>query len=150
MWDFVQFLGEIISASDNEPVPEQLYLYELNGIIQAVHRLDGHYLLYSLDDVDRALGAVRLTPGDNRLFLITNKMSERPDFPDPTVTLSAESGALISHGNIPIKVGRGNFYLTQVDLSLPDINILSAEQGLTLSVSEHDQIKGWWPVIIVQ
>jgi hypothetical protein len=59
-----------IFSDDLRLLPSKLYLVDLYGKPYALGSSDGGYALYSIDDVDRALGAVRLHADLNHLVLV--------------------------------------------------------------------------------
>jgi hypothetical protein len=149
-YDLRQFLKEIISAADRESVPEQLYLHEFQGRILAAHHPGEKMFLYSLDDVDRALGAVRLSAGVNRLFFLA-KSGER-SFGESSFefVLTSEAGGFpTTLGTISGVINYGQFYLVQVDFSLEHRNTLAEQPELKLFVGVNQNVANEWPAILL-
>lgn len=149
-YDLRQFLKEIISTPNQEAAPEQLYLHEFEGKVRAVHWPDGRYHLYSLDDIDRALGAVRVSPGVNCLFLLTKEHEKRPAHPSsPIIELVDEDAdSPLGSGKFIGDARHGGFRLIRVELIYPEVKTMPEHQALKMRVSGDDTTDEW-PAILV-
>ena len=145
-FDLKMILKEILSGG--EAAPKQFYLVDLAGTTQSVSRPDGGHLLYSLDDVDRDIGAVRLYPKSSLLF-ITKAPEIRKDTPPsddlPTIELTSQDETVGSTGKVRMATASG-FSLIEAELSLEEH--LKDRDDLILRVSRGDRTDEW-PAIML-
>jgi hypothetical protein len=144
-------LAEIVSTPDDDAPATQLFLPDLHGHLRAVGSHDEHHLLYSLDETDRALGAVRLFPGVNRLlFLRGVRIPGSPTTSEGGLTLvDATSGSIEATGTIVGSAEAGGFKLVEVELTYQPPALLPEGKRLRL-VLRRGVIESTWPVLIVQ
>lgn len=74
-WHVASLLDEIIVAPSQGLQPKQIYVADLHGRLRPVIPAEGRYVLLSIDDADRAIGAVRLSPAANRLLILCGSSS---------------------------------------------------------------------------
>jgi hypothetical protein len=146
-YDLKQFLKEILSTPDDEAMPEQVYLHEFEGKLRSVSSLDDRYALYSIDDIDRALGAVRVSPGSNSFFLLTKRPTETLPL---IIELEDENGDH-TPANVQIngEAQHNDFRFIQVDLTYPQVNTLTEQPKLKLRVRSANTTDEW-PAIVVK
>ena len=150
--DLKMVLREILS--DGETAPEQLYLVDLAGRTQSVSQSDGRHLLYSLDDIDRNIGAVRLYPKSNLLFMTkawekseqAPTKSEQP--PTLEIELTSESGEVRQKGSINRRATASGFSLVEAELSLQPQ--LEGREDLLLRISQGDVANEWPAIVLTQ
>jgi hypothetical protein len=150
-FDLKMVLREILS--DGETAPEQFYLVDLAGRTQSVSRSDGRHLLYSLDDIDRNIGAVRLYPKSSLLFM--TKAREKPEQaptrsqqpPMLEIELTSENGEVRQRGSISRVATASGFSLVDAELSLQPQ--LEGREDLLLRVS-HGDVADEWPAIVLK
>jgi hypothetical protein len=108
-------LKEILSTPDDEAAPEQLYLLDLTGKTQSVSQPDGRYLLYSVDDIDRSIGAVRLYAGKANRLLLLNKLPASPREQAVNIDLISGNGEVQKEGTLKF-AARDGFNLIETEL----------------------------------
>jgi hypothetical protein len=109
-------LKEILSTPDEEAAPEQFYLFDLTGKTQSVSQPDGRYLLYSLDDFDRSIGAVRLYAKKANRLLLLNKLPASPSEQAVNIELISGDGEVQEQGELKW-ASRDGFNLIETELA---------------------------------
>ncbi len=148
-----QLLKTLDPPQDSEPAPSRLYLVDLYGRARAVDLAEHGYTLYSLDDVDRAMGAIRLYRAGNQLVLLARLPDGEPG-PSPDVQvelISKESQEPIVAGEIAVKEGPG-FRLLLVTLNCTNLqagHVLEDQPTLTLRLRTNRRTTDW-PAILVR
>jgi len=144
-----QVLDELISDPMDGGRPEQIYLTDLRGELQPAIRPYGRYLLYSVDDADRAVGAVRLYPGLNRLLFFKGVSESYPlaEPPPEFALLDEESGEPKSVGEVAGDMTRDGFRLIEVDLS--GATGFAGPLGATLQLTVGN-VRTTWPVALIE
>lgn len=141
-----EILIGIISQPNASKAAQQLYLVGLDNCFEAVVPQREGYQLYSIDDVDRALGAVRLYEGDNRLLFIGNQV---PQFPLVTVGIIRQSEEEIKHPvKITAEVAHYGYRLFEVIIPSAKLKIEDG-QDLRLQLQTGDA-KQEWPLIVLK
>jgi hypothetical protein len=127
--------------------PDQFYLVDLAGRTQSVSRPDGHYLLYSLDDIDRSIGAVRLYPNLNMLLLITKAPEKNTEQPEKLkLELTDENGSIHQEATAKASATASGFCLINVELSLSPGKRYPHDLFLRVS---HGDVTDEWPTIVL-
>jgi hypothetical protein len=106
--------------------------------------------LFEIDDIDRALGAVRIQEGPNEFTVIAqNPPSERGMLTDLAVELRRENGEAVTRGEATVgTVEDHQVGLVVIRVNVPPVESASGE--LTLSLSSPTGKFGEWPATIVR
>jgi hypothetical protein len=132
---------------DNDP--EQLYISDHEGKLRNP-MTDGPALL-SIDDVDRALGAVRLGPGDNRLLILARKQND-PGKMDRRLDVSLRDEEGHRHPDAGVStvgpIGKTGLELASVDIKWPGAAQELEGKELKLQI-ETDQGQQHWPIVML-
>ena len=148
--DIKELLKEILSAPDDKTIPEQFYLVDLAGRIQSTSRAG--CLLYSLDDIDRTIGAVRLNEMNSRLLLLMKapeKQAVKP--PGISVELNREGNPdPLAIGTVKRSAEEAGYHLVEVDIpSLLQMKDKEGDWG-SLRLRVHDgEITQEWPAVVL-
>jgi hypothetical protein len=139
--DIEKTLKEILSVPDDKTVPEQFFLVDLSGRIQSVCRSGRRYSLYSLDDIDRTIGAVRLYPGNNRLLLLTNAFETRAvQLPSMKINLFRKGDEeLLASGRAKRQAKQSDFRLIEVEIPCFKEKKMKDKQGDWGYLRIHDE-----------
>lgn len=147
--DLKELLKEILSAPDDKTIPEQFYLVDLAGTIQSASRPGS--LLYSVDDIDRTLGAVRLHRMNTRLLLLRKRAVQSPSF-KVELTREGDTETPVVNGEVKRQANEAGFHLIEVEIS--NLTQLMDAQGnwkpLRLHVDDGETVQEWPAVMLDQ